>query len=132
MNTIEKKLAELPYQEMPDGLHARIIRKVIIMNLRVPFLIVLSLLFISLAASSWHLWMRLAENEALSIFKTLIMNLEFDSESLISAVQTMSEVISPLSFLIFLTNIALVGYLIYIYVIFNRMSKNGIIFGQKN
>lgn len=132
MNNIEKKLAELPYRDIPDGLHTRIMRRIIIMNLRVPFIVALSLLSINLIASGWHLWMRLAENEALSIFKTLFANLEFDSASLVSAVQTMSDVISPLPFIIFFANVALIGCLGYIYIIFNRISKNDMVQGRKN
>lgn len=121
MNTIEKNLNELPLLAMPSGLHERIMRKIIIMKLRTPFLVVLSILSFNLFISSWHLWARLVENETFSIIKIFITEIEFDYTSITGTAQALSQVISPLPLFMFFINIALIGYVSYIGIVFNKL-----------
>ncbi len=60
-----KDLAEIDF---PEGLHGKILRQILFLRFRTPFLIVTTLLILNLVISGWRVWEKLLDVQAFAIF----------------------------------------------------------------
>ena len=80
-NNSSKNLANNPFKtlpilDLPNQLHQKIMRKVLIWKLRKPLLIIAGFLLINIILGIWHLWAKLSDQESWSILQSLFSDFE--------------------------------------------------------
>lgn len=78
--------------QFPDGLHGRIMRHLVFLKFRTPFLVITALLTANLVVTGWRLWERLAEEQAPLLFSILLENAEWTLVSLTQLARTAFDV----------------------------------------
>ncbi len=98
--------------QFPEGLHGRIMRQLMFLKFRVPFLVISSLLVANLVVNGWRLWERLLEEQAPLLFSILFENAELTLEFLAQISQTTLDVVPlPVAITLILNALAL-GYVL--------------------
>lgn len=91
-------------------MHERIVRRISRTQFRTPFIIMLVLLGANLAFSAWHIWMRMADLETLSIFRALMEGFTWSTDFMEDFAATAHQFLPLSAIAIFLINAALVVY----------------------
>lgn len=126
MDTFSEKIKAMDEMEFPAGLHGKIMKKLLFLQFRTPFLIVLSLLLLNMAITGWNLWTRAADSQFQDVIKAFLSSFEFSREYFSSFYAAASDFM-PLSIVVnFTVNLLLIGYLFYLSRAFQRLGKNRI------
>lgn len=119
-----KDLGEVPF---PKSLHLRIMTKLMFLYFRTPFLVIVSLLSLNLAVSSWRLWSKITQNQAHLIIADLLKAFEWDSLYLRDLAKTFSELVPVGLVVSFLISALLLGYLFYLSSSFKKFQRSNLI-----
>jgi len=114
MNDQSEKLKSFPEIDFHPTLHAKIMRRLIFLKFRTPFLIIASLLACDLFVSGWHLWIKLVERDTISILQSISQGIELNQDYLISFIQTAIKAVPVGSLIIFVINLLLISYFAYL------------------
>lgn len=117
--TAFRSLEDYPF---PEGLHGRIMRRLVFLRLRTPFIAILSLTILNLIATGWSIWSRLVEIDGGELLRSMLTDFQFDYASVADVVSMGLEFFPVRAMLVFALNLALVAYLIYLNFAFRRMS----------
>lgn len=123
-NDIGQTIKEMSEIEFPKGLHGKILRQIVFLRFRVPFLIVVVLLVLNLIISGWRVWEQLLDSEVFSFVSLLWSAIEFDFQSLVQFVTDVYEV-APVGYIaLFAVNLAALLYVaFYLPRAFNKVKR---------
>lgn len=110
-------------QNFPLRLHEKIMRKVLFIKFRVPFLFIIFFSSFNLASSAWHFINKAVEMQTWSIITTMFDHFELSLDYLGGSTQTALENTPVNLMMSFIINLILVYYLIYIFKYFKRSNK---------
>ncbi|MBI3626934.1 hypothetical protein HY224_02725 [Candidatus Uhrbacteria bacterium] len=123
MDNLQSKIKLVEETEFPGGLHEKIMRKLMFLQFRTPFLIVVSLLLLNLAFTGWHIWTRLIDNDGTQVLQSLLSNFEWDFDYLNSLFGLVNEVLPWRSIIAFGIESLLVAYVFYLSATFKKMPQ---------
>lgn len=75
---IGQTIKDMSEIEFPEGLHGKILRRILFLKFRTPFVVVMTLLILNLIISGFRIWERLLDAEAFTILSLLWETLEFN------------------------------------------------------
>lgn len=110
MDKIEQKIKSLNDIELPDGLHGRIVRSVIMRRYRSPFFVVSAAIILNVLISGWRINVRVFQNGAISAFGSFFSGFSMDYDFVSDFFRLVMDYIPLPSLFIFLINLALLGY----------------------
>lgn len=113
--------------QTPEGLHAKIMRKLLFLRLRVPLIALFSIFLVNLLISGWRIGTKLFDTELLSAMRALFEGFEWNLDFLSSFIQTLTDYVSIHHFIIFPINLAAVIYLIYLYLQWQKSGYNQVL-----
>ncbi|MCX6781383.1 MAG: hypothetical protein NT003_04720 [Candidatus Magasanikbacteria bacterium] len=102
-----KEMSEIDF---PDGLHGKIMRQIVFLKFRTPFITVVTLLVLNLFFSGARILERLATDETLETIIALWQNVEFTLRGLAQFGEDLFEVIPVGYGLIFICNFLVLAY----------------------
>ncbi len=116
-------LKEISITELPPGLHGKIMRKLIFLKFRFPFISIMALLTINLVIS----WLRLADQwgefDVFLVISIISENIELTGRGLLDTAARLYDVL-PLGLIgIFVLNLAIVIYVAYLPIAFSRLKS---------
>lgn len=112
MKDISDAIKELSEIEVPAGLHGKIMRRLLFLKFRTPFVVVVSLLLMNLAVSGVRMWQEWSDMEASALVSFLVSNLEFSARGILDFLVTVYDV-TPVGWLtVFIMNLLLVIYVV--------------------
>ena len=111
---ISHQIKTMTEVDFPDGLHGKIMRRVLFLKLRKPFLIINLALFLNLMVSGWRIWARILENNSLSALEAIWDGFELSFNYVSTFISTAFETLPIWSISIFIVNIFLIGYVFFI------------------
>ncbi len=105
-----KEMSEIDF---PEGLHGKILRQIVFLRFRAPFIIVVTLLSLNLIISGWRMWEQLLDSEVLTTISILWGIIEFNFSGVMEFLGDMYEIL-PLG------QLALLGVngAVLVYVVF--------------
>lgn len=121
MEKIDQTIKELRDIEFPPGLHGKIMRRLLFLRFRTPFLVITSLLLLNLIVSGWRLWQRLIEVEAPMFLSILVNNFEWSLDSFKEIFETAVELVPASTLTVFLINLLVLTYVFWIVAHFNTI-----------
>lgn len=110
---VGQTIKELSEIEFPEGLHGRIMRRLLFLKFRTPFAIVVTLLMLNLSLSGVRVWEQVQATEALTIFSLLWENIEFTSAGVMQFVADFYELAPVGQVLLFGVNCLALMYIVY-------------------
>lgn len=119
--TLSDTMHALPEADFPKGLHGRIMRRLVVVQFRIPFLILFAILLVNLGVSGWHLWAKVGETNSISIIESMIDGFEWSADFASNAVQNAIDFLPLASTLVFLVNLIVVAYFAAILVKFQKL-----------
>ena len=118
-------IKELSDMQFPENLHGKIMRQLVFLKFRTPFLVVVSLLSLNLFFVTWRTWQRFSDTEFIAFTSILLDNFEFTFDFASQLFATIIETTPWLQVMLFLGNVFLLGYIIHIPRMFKQLVKNG-------
>lgn len=106
------KIREL---EMPQGLHRKIMSRVLFLKLKTPFIAVFSILIFNLLVSGWRIFVKAGETEFASSLKAVFDGFELNYDFLSALVTTTLNDLPIGSTVVFLGNFILAIYALRFY-----------------
>lgn len=117
------KLKELPEEELPFGMHDRIMNRVISTRFQGAFVTVLSLLFINLVIAGTFLIIRMVHNDIFSLVGFMAREFELSENYFSQFGAVLYQNIPTGLFLTVLLNIILIEYIMKIYFSFKSTGR---------
>lgn len=125
MESVSRNLKELVVEDIPEGLHLRIISKMVVSKFRAYFLAVGIFLVLNFLVLSWHIWMTIIDTEAYAVFFALFQDFEFSFSYISDIVGTLFEIIPIVLVVAFVVNLVLIIYFIHFrFSIKNSLKEN--------
>jgi len=125
MENFLKKLKELPASDFPGQLHAKMISRMVVLKFRTYFIVVTGFLVLNFLALGWHIWTRIIDAEAYTIFSTLLQDFELSYSFISDFIGIVFEIIPISLAAAFIINLALIIYFIYFrFSIKNSLKEN--------
>lgn len=115
-------IKNLPNTPLPHGLHAKIMRKVVFLKFRLPFTIILTLLFLNLIITIQHIYGRLAESQGHLVLLDMLRDFEF-STVYFGQILSMAKEVLPITTLV----TALINTVVLVYILTTSVYINKII-----
>ena len=103
-----KEMSEI---EFPEGLHGKILRQIVFLRFRTPFITVVLLLTLNLVISGWRIWEQLLEGQTLAMVGMLWETVEMSFTSLFQFVLDVFEIAPVGHILLLIINFAVLGYI---------------------
>lgn len=128
MTSVEHILQTAFEQEMPEGLHQRIMRSVALLRLQRHFLMLFALLIVSLSVAAGNVWVRFADIEGLHLLKLMIQSFEMSMEEVWEFFDTFVTFFPVWSIAIFTVHMLLVGYMMYLFLVLKKITAKGRVF----
>lgn len=125
MASIEHILQTVPEQEMPKGLHQRIMRSVALLRLQRHFFLLFVLLIVSLAVAVGNVWVRFVDMEGLRLLRLMIQSFEMNMEEARDFFDTFMAFFPIWSIVIFAVHVVLVSYMTYLFFILKKITSKG-------
>lgn len=123
MSDIEHHLRALPNQEIPQGLHGKIMRRIIFIRLRKSAIIMLSFLTLNLIILAWHIWTTTIERETFSVISAMFEGFEMSVSFFKNFADTLLQTVPVVSLTVFIGNIVVMVYIIYLTIKFPNLSE---------
>ncbi len=121
MDMLDEQIKNMPESAYPAGLHGRIMRRVAFLRFRAPFMTILGVLLFNLLISGWRLWTQAVEDETWAIFRSFFQSFEVSATFGAGFLQMLYDAVPVWALAVFLVNLALAVYVIYIYRSFRRL-----------
>ncbi len=107
---IGQTIKEMSEVDFPEGLHGKILRQIVFLRFRTPFVIVVSLLVLNLIISGWRIWEQLLESETITMVALLWEALEFSFGGVLQFATDVFEV-APVGYIaLLILNLLVLGY----------------------
>ena len=110
-----QKIKEVSEIEFPSGLHGRIMRQLVFLKFRTPFLIVVTLLLLNLVLSGIRVWNQLLDAEAVTIFSILWDGIEWSFVGLGQFARDLFELVPVGQLGMLAINCAALLYIVYFF-----------------
>lgn len=121
MNNLSTSIKNMPEIAFPDNLHGKIMRHLLFLRFRTPFVVIATLLMLNLVVSGVRLWVRMDDADAPLILSILASNFEWSASAFREFVATTFEVVPFDALIVFVVNALLVGYVFYLPHAFKKM-----------
>lgn len=112
---LEQKIKNINDLELPEGLHGKIIRSVMLRRYRWPLLVAFAVVSFNIAISAWRVNAIVAENGALAAFGSFFKGFDASYNFVYDFLGIARDYLPLPSLSIFLANILLLGYMIKLY-----------------
>jgi hypothetical protein len=112
---IGQTIKEMSEIEFPEGLHGKILRQIVFLRFRTPFITVVSLLLLNLVISGWRIWEQLLEAETFAMTGLLWDSVELSFGGFFQFILDIVEIAPVGHILLLVLNLAVLGY-VAIYV----------------
>lgn len=112
MDQISQAIKEISEVDFPDGLHGKIMRRLLFLRFRTPFLVISGLLVLNLVVSGWRLWEKMTEMETVLILRTSWDVVELNIASLVDFVRETWSVLPVGALVILFINILVIAYVV--------------------
>lgn len=120
------RFRQLEEINFPSGLHGKIMRKLVFLQFRTPFLIVTGFLFLNLLLSGWHILEAIKFNQSWELLKIMLADFEWSGEFFANFWAMLREFF-PLGLMFgFVFNFGLMFYLFALMKSFRKFSKQTI------
>ncbi len=121
---IGQTIKEMTEIEFPAGLHGKILRQILFLRFRTPFLVIVTLLVGNLLFSGIRIWQRILDSEGLATLGLLWETLEFSFKGGMQFAHDAYDVL-PIGYIgLFLVNLLVFLYVaFYVPRAFNRMAS---------
>ncbi len=120
---LSERIRSLEDAALPEGLHGRIVRRLLFLQFRKPFLVVLGLLAVNLVVSGWHIYARFSEDGTLASTASGLIGFGWDRAYFREAASVLFDLFPVSLLLTFIVNLALVGYLASVVINFRRLPR---------
>lgn len=121
---IGQTIKEMSEIEFPEGFHGKILRQIVFLRFRTPFITVVSLLLLNLIISGWRIWEQLLEAETLAMIGLLWDSVELTVGSLSQFVLDIIEIAPVGHILLLVLNLCVLGYIgIYVPRLFAKSKR---------
>ena len=121
---IGKTIKEMSEIEFPEGLHGKILRQIVFLRFRTPFITVVSLLLLNLVISGWRIGEQLIEAETLAMVALLWDSVELSFSGFFQFILDIVEIAPVGHILLLLLNLAVLGYVaIYVPRLFAKTKR---------
>jgi len=125
MDELEKKLKNLPLEDVPKSFHVRVIDYISDKKLKTPFYFLITLLSLNFVASLWSFIYRMIEQESLEAVRASFEGFEFSGAFMSDLWQTIKESLPGHALVLFLINLAILIYFIYLVFTMKSMNRKG-------
>lgn len=122
MDNTSQIIRELAPVEFPSGLHGKIMRQLFFLKFRIPFFVISALLLCNIAIALEHAWSRMINTEAFAIASALWEGFEWSFDFFGEGARTIAAYFPIGWFFIVMTNAALLGYMVFLYFSFKKLS----------
>ncbi len=120
LSTVIDEIANIKF---PPGLHGKIMKQLVFLKFRTPFVVVILLLSINLIFTGMRVWTKLSEAEFLTLMNIVWENFELTGDFFIQFISILRETVPFLEVLVFLTNALLLAYVLHLPLTFKRLVK---------
>ena len=118
---ISQYIKESPEEDIPHGLHEKILGNVRLYRLKVKFTLVISVLAINFLISLWVIFTKIKDSNVLSAFQYLLDGFEMNAAYLSDVFNTFTQFIPTEYVVMFIANLFVMGYLMRISVKFKKL-----------
>lgn len=125
MANIEQIVSMASEQEMPEGLHQRIMRSVALLRLQWHFFMLFALLIVSLAVVVGNVLVRFADIQGLSLLKLMVQSFEMNMEEARDFFDTFVAFFPVWSIVVFAVHVLLVVYMTYLFFVLKKIIAKG-------
>lgn len=108
---IGQTIKEMSEIDFPEGLHGKILRQIVFLRFRTPFVIVVSLLVLNLIISGWRIWEQLLESESLTMISLFWEALELSFGGILQFITDVIAVTPTGYIALFILNLFVLGYI---------------------
>lgn len=115
MENLEQKIKNINELELPNGLHDRVVRSVMLRRYRFPLLSILAVVIFNVIVSGLRLHTVISENGAVEAFASLLGSFSFDYDFMSDFWVMVVDYVPLHSLMIFMANLILTGYLSKLY-----------------
>lgn len=110
--------------EFPEGLHGKILRQIVFLRFRTPFITVVLLLTLNLVISGWRIWEQMLEGQTLAMVGMLWETAEIGFSSLFQFMLDVFEIAPVGHILLLFINLVVLGYIgIYVPILFAKTKR---------
>jgi len=113
MKNLPKKIKELEI-DFPDTLHGKIMKKLLFLRFRTPFIIIFVLLCTNLTFSTWYIFQKMSELNTFAVFRSLLYGFEFSFAYAVDFAKLIFDAIPIMSIIVFGINLLLMASLLYV------------------
>lgn len=125
MNNLLEHIKELPEDDFPTTLHKRIMRRIAMYQLRLPFFSIFVLLLINLVISGLHAWEKIMDSESISIIAGMLDGFEASRDFATYFFENVAESLPIASVTIFFINLSLLVFISLLFIkLKNQLSEN--------
>ena len=118
---ISQYIKEAPEEEIPEGLHERVLDNVRLYKLKVKFTLVISVLAVNFLISLWAIFTKIEDSNVISAFQYLFDGFEMNAAYLSDVFNTFTQFIPTEYVIMFFANLFVMGYLMHISLKFKKL-----------
>jgi len=122
MTTISHNIKTISDQAFPSALHDKIMRRLLLLKFKNPFIVLMIFLSVNLIISGWRTWNHIVSMESLSIMRAMLDGFELSFAFFTEFFSTMADALPLASLAIFISNALLMAYVFFLFVKFRKMS----------
>lgn len=122
---MEQILQTIPEQEVPEGLHQRIMRSVALLRLQRHFFMLFALLIVSLVVAAGNVWVRFVDIEGLHLLKLMVQSFEMNREEVQEFFDTFVTFFPVWSIIVLVVHVLLVSYMTYLFFVLRKITAKG-------
>lgn len=117
-------IKELSDIQFPAGLHGKIMRQLVFLKFRTPFMVVVSLLSANLIFNVWRMGERFSEEGFATLMSIFLDNFEFTLDFAGQLMGTIAESTPWMHLGVVVVNVLLLGYVARLPLTFRKLVKN--------